>query len=168
VIGSLPGEWWGFVLLGICAGIVSGLLGVGSGTVMIPALVLVWGFGQKSAQGMALATMVPLALIGALRYWKNPEVELNGLVIALIVLGAAAGTLVGTELVARLPADLLRKSFAVFLVVVAVRMFTAAPRGEKPHQSSPTEMKVVDPGDKNASTQPERAPQRESSRLGTQ
>ncbi|MCU0915691.1 MAG: sulfite exporter TauE/SafE family protein [Planctomycetes bacterium] len=133
--GQLPGEWWGFVLLGIGAGIVSGLLGVGSGTVVIPALVLLWGFGQKSAQGMALAAMVPMALIGALRYWRNPDVELNGPVIALIVLGAVAGTMVGTELVARLPAGLLRKAFAVFLAVVAVRMFTAAPRAEKPNLS---------------------------------
>jgi uncharacterized membrane protein YfcA len=150
VAGSLPGEWWGFVFLGICAGIVSGLLGVGSGTVMIPALVLIWGFGQKSAQGMALASMVPLALIGALRYWKNPEVELNHLVITLIVLGAAVGTIVGTELVARLPAGLLRKSFAVFLAIVAVRMWTAAPRAEKAPLRDQTKAKVVDPGDKNA------------------
>ncbi len=149
---SLPGEWWGFVLLGVGAGIVSGLLGVGSGTVMIPALVLIWGFGQKSAQGMALASMVPLALIGALRYWKNPEVELNHLVITLIVLGAAAGTMAGTELVARLPASLLRKCFAVFLVIVAVRMFTATPRAERAQQSGPTAVNSVSPGDQNEST----------------
>ncbi len=154
MIGQLPGEWWGFVLLGIGAGIVSGLLGVGSGTVMIPALVLIWGFGQKSAQGMALATMVPLALIGAIRYWKNPEVQFNHLVITLIVLGAAAGTIVGTELVARLPAGLLRKSFAIFLAIVAVRMFTAAPRSEKPtptvgaNHHSPLP-KAINPGDQN-------------------
>jgi uncharacterized membrane protein YfcA len=156
VAGSLPGEWWGFVFLGVCAGIVSGLLGVGSGTVMIPALVLIWGFGQKSAQGMALATMVPLALIGAIRYWKNPEVEFNGSVITLIVLGAAAGTIVGTELVARLPAGVLRKSFAVFLAIVAVRMFTAAPKGEKPRLSGQAQMKAVDPGDRNVSAEPRR------------
>ncbi len=159
MIGSLPGEWWGFVLLGVGAGIVSGLLGVGSGTVMIPALVLIWGFGQKSAQGMALATMVPLALIGAIRYWKNSEVEFNHLVITLIVLGAAAGTLVGTELVARLPAGLLRKSFAVFLAIVAVRMFTAAPRAERLDPKTQTvgakdHSPVPDPGDQNESAEP--------------
>ncbi len=155
-MGPLPGEWWGFILLGVCAGIISGLLGVGSGTVMIPALVLIWGFGQKSAQGMALASMVPLALIGAIRYWKNPEVEFNHLVITLIVLGAAAGTIVGTELVARLPAGLLRKSFAVFLVIVAVRMFTAAPRAEKLGPKTQTvgandRSPVPNPGDQNES-----------------
>lgn len=149
--GQLPGEWWGFVVLGVCAGIVSGTLGVGSGTVVIPALVLLWGFGQKSAQGMALAAMVPMALIGAVRYWKNPEVEFNGLVVTLIVLGAVAGTMVGTELAARLPAGLLRKSFAIFLAIVAVRMFTASPRSEQSHLSGQTGVKAVDPGDKNGS-----------------
>jgi uncharacterized membrane protein YfcA len=151
VAGSLPGEWWGFALLGICAGIISGALGVGSGTVVIPALVLLWGFGQKSAQGMALAMMVPLALIGALRYWKNPEVNFHGLVLVLIVLGAVAGTLVGTELAARLPAGLLRKFFAVFLALVALRMFTAAPRSEKLDRNTPMEIKTVDSGDRNES-----------------
>ena len=150
-MGPLPGEWWGFVVLGVCAGIVSGTLGVGSGTLIIPALVLLWGFGQKSAQGMALAIMVPMALIGAVRYWKNPEVEFNGFVIALIVLGAVAGTMVGTELAAWLPAGLLRKSFAVFLTLVAVRMFTAAPPSEKTHLSSPPGAKAVDLGDRNES-----------------
>ncbi len=154
--GFLPGEWWGFILLGVCAGIISGLLGVGSGTVIIPALVLVWGFGQKSAQGMALAAMVPMALIGAIRYWRNPQVELHGIVLVLIVLGAMAGTMLGTELVARLPAGLLRKSFAVFLAIVAVRMFTAAPRSEKmprnvgANNHSPVP-KAIDLGDQNES-----------------
>jgi uncharacterized membrane protein YfcA len=151
VAGSLPGEWWGFVILGVCAGIISGTLGVGSGTLIIPALVLLWGFGQKSAQGMALAIMVPMALIGAVRYWKNPQVEFNSFVIALIVLGAVAGTMAGTELAARLPAGLLRKSFAVFLALVAIRMFTAAPRSEKTHVSSQPGVKAVDLGDRNES-----------------
>ena len=148
---SLPGEWWGFVILGVCAGIVSGTLGVGSGTVIIPALVLLWGFGQKSAQGMSLAIMVPMALIGALRYWRNPEVEFHGWVIALIVLGAVAGTLAGTELAARLPAGILRKSFAVFLVIVAVRMFTASPRSERIPLRDRTDIKAVDLGHGNDS-----------------
>ncbi len=152
---SLPGEWWGFVILGVCAGIISGLLGVGSGTVTIPALVLLWGIGQKSAQGMSLAIMVPMTLIGALRYWKNPEVEFHGWVIALIVLGAVAGTLAGTELAARLPASILRKTFAVFLVIVAVQMFRASPRSEKTPARGQTEVKAVDLGYKDdAAAQP--------------
>ncbi len=154
MVGSLPGEWWSFVLLGVGAGIISGLLGVGSGTVIIPALVLIWGFGQKSAQGMALAAMVPMALLGAIRYWRNPEVEFQGVALVLIVVGAMAGTMAGTELVARLPAGLLRKFFAVFLALVAIRMFTAAPRAEKPPRNagannhSPVQ-EAIHPGDQN-------------------
>jgi len=131
MIGQLSSPWWVFILLGIGAGIVSGTLGLGSGTVIIPALVLLFSFEQKSAQGTALAVMVPMALVGALLYWKNPNIEMNKIVIGLIIFGALAGTLAGAELASRLPSHILRKLFAIFLVIVAVKMFTASPIEEK-------------------------------------
>lgn len=131
--GQLPSEWWVFVALGLSAGIISGMLGLGSGIIVVPALVFLCGFGQKAAQGTALAVMVPMALVGAIRYWRNPDIELQGTVIALIALGAIAGTLFGTELAGRLSGATLRRLFAVFLVIVAVRMFIASPRPGKAH-----------------------------------
>ena len=131
MIGQLSNPWWVFVLLGICAGVISGTLGLGSGTVIVPVLVLFCGFEQKSAQGTALAAMVLMALVGALLYWKNPDIEMNTLVIGLIIFGALAGTLAGVELASRLPSHTLRKVFAIFLVIVAVKMFTASPRPEQ-------------------------------------
>ena len=131
MIGQLSNPWWVFVLLGICAGVISGTLGLGSGTVIVPVLVLLCGFEQKSAQGTALAAMVPMALVGALLYWRNPDIEMNTLVIGLIIFGALAGTLAGVELASRLPSHTLRKVFAIFLVIVAVKMFTASPRPEQ-------------------------------------
>ena len=131
MIGQLSNPWWFFILLGIGAGILSGTLGIGSGIILVPVLVLACGFEQKSAQGMSLAIMVPMALVGALRYWKNPDIEMNTLVIGLVICGALAGVLAGTELVFRLPSHTLRKIFAIFLAIVAVRMFTASPRPEK-------------------------------------
>lgn len=131
MVGQLAGEWWVFVALGFCAGVVSGMLGLGSGTVVVPALVLLYGFGQQAAQGTALAVMVPMALVGAIRYWKNPEIELRSTVIALIALGAIAGTLLGTELAGRLSGATLRRLFAVFLMIVATRMFITSPQAEK-------------------------------------
>jgi len=128
MIDDLSNYWWVFVLLGVCAGVISGTLGLGSGTVLIPTLVLFCGCGQKSAQGTALAVMVPMALVGALRYWKNPEIDMNITIIALIAFGALAGTLVGTELATRLSSHTLRKIFAIFLAIVAIRMFTISPR----------------------------------------
>jgi uncharacterized membrane protein YfcA len=131
MIGQLSNYWWVFILLGIFAGVISGTLGLGSGTVIVPVLVLLCDFGQKSAQGTALAAMVPMALVGALLYWKNPDIEIDTLVIGLITFGALAGTLAGAELASRLPSHTLRKVFAIFLVIVAIIMFTTSPRPEK-------------------------------------
>jgi len=125
---ELPNAWWVFVSLGLCAGVLSGALGLGSGIVFVPALVILCGFAQKSAQGTALAVMVPMALVGAIRYWRNPDVEMSGLVVVLIALGAVVGALAGTELAARLPGTVLRRCFAIFLLIGAVKMFPAAPK----------------------------------------
>jgi len=154
MIGQLSNPWWVFVILGICAGVLSGALGLGSGIILVPTLVLLCGFGQKSAQGMALAVMVPMALVGALRYWKNPEIEMKLVVIGLIVLGALPATLlVGTELAARLSSHILRKIFAIVLVIVAVKMFIGPSRSKEPSldDSSPDQKNIslVEPGGTN-------------------
>jgi uncharacterized membrane protein YfcA len=150
MISQLSNYWWVFIMLGVCAGLVSGTLGLGSGTVLIPTLVLFCGFGQKSAQGTALAVMVPMALVGALRYWKNPEIEMNMAIIAFIVVGALAGTLAGTELATRLPSNTLRKIFAIFLAIVAVRMFTLSPKSKQPdfidNPANQESVNLVEPG----------------------
>jgi uncharacterized membrane protein YfcA len=155
VVGPLPGEWWFFIILGLCAGVIGGTLGLGSGTLMIPALVLLFSFEQKSAQGTALAVMVPMTLVGAIRYWRNPEIELNGVVIILLALGAVGGALVGTELAARLPAGTLRKLFAIFLVIVAARMFFASPRPKEvrheKNSGNPAGAQAIPRGDRNDS-----------------
>jgi uncharacterized membrane protein YfcA len=148
--GQLYNYWWVFILLGVLAGIVSGALGLGSGVVVIPALVLLFSFEQKSAQGTALAVMVPMTLVGALRYWKNPDIEMNVVIILLITLGALAGVLAGTELAARLPSGTLRKVFAIFLTIVAIRMFTASPKPQRQdageHLTGQNNVSFVDPG----------------------
>lgn len=123
MIGQLSNPWWVFIVLGIFAGVLSGALGLGSGIILVPTLVLLCGFGQKSAQGMALAVMVPMALVGALLYWKNPEIEINTVIVGLIICGALAGAMAGTELASRLPSHILKKVFAAVLIIVAVKMF---------------------------------------------
>jgi len=115
-----------FIILGLFAGVVSGGLGLGGGVVLVPTLVIIANLPQKSAQGTALAVMVPLALLGAWRYWRHETIDVNVAVVALLACGALAGTLIGTELAIRLPGHVLRKAFAVCLVLVAVRMFIGA------------------------------------------
>jgi uncharacterized membrane protein YfcA len=135
----LPNLWWGLALLGVVAGVVSGALGVGSGALLVPALILVFHFPQKSAQGTCLAVMVPVVLMGAVRYKLNPEVDIPALPVALVALGGVVGAVVGSELAARLPAQALRKAFAIFLVVVAAKMLLArsAPRAATPGTDGP-------------------------------
>lgn len=114
-------------MVGFIAGALSGSLGVGSGVIVIPALAFLLHCGQKSAQGMALALMVPMALLGVILYARTPGVHLSGTVIGLLVVGAAIGVLAGTKLMAHVPDLWLRRAFAVFLIIIAVRMMWPVP-----------------------------------------
>ena len=151
MIGQLSNQWWGFVLLGVCAGLLSGTFGLGSGTIVVPVLVLLFGFGQKSAQGMSLAVMVPMALVGALRYWKNPEIEMNMVVVGLLICGAVVGALAGSELAGRLPVHILRKVFAIFIIVIAVKMLIShsIPKSSSASQPPPTQSSAASDNQKN-------------------
>ena len=146
MIGQLSSPWWVFVVLGIGAGLVGGAVGLGGGTIIVPTLVLICSFGQKNAQGTALAVMVPMALVGALQYWRNPAIEMNALTIGLIICGALAGALAGTELASRLPSHILKKVFAAVLIIVAVKMFmTSAKPTQLSLDNNLTEQKTVSP-----------------------
>ena len=142
-LSQLSNPWWMFVILGIASGVLSGALGVGSGIVFIPILASVFLLPQKSAQGTTLAVMVPMALLGAIRYWHNPSIEINMTMVALIVTGALGGVLIGTTIMEHIPGHYLRKAFAVFLVIVAVRMFVMPKRKPAPTNltdNNPTEV----------------------------
>jgi uncharacterized membrane protein YfcA len=150
-LSQLSNPWWMFVILGIAGGVLSGALGIGSGIVFIPILASVFLLPQKSAQGTTLAVMVPMALLGAIRYWHNPSIEINMTMVALLVAGALGGVLIGTTIMERIPGHYLRKAFAVFLVIVAVRMFVMPKRKPAPTNltdNNPSEvLKVKGPSD---------------------
>jgi uncharacterized protein len=118
-IGSI---WYWLVGIGLLAGILSAALGVGSGVIVVPALALGLGFGQKTAQGTCLAMMVPMALMGALRYYWNPDIKLNWTVVLILIPCAVLGANVGSSVAAWLPAATLRKLFGALMIVVGVRM----------------------------------------------
>ncbi len=116
---------WMLLTLGVCAGVVSGMLGVGSGIIIIPVLVLLLGMPQKSAQGMCLAAMIPMVTVGALRYKLNPDIDVSMPHTALIAVGGVAGAFVGVEIATRLPGSVLRRIFACFIIAVGLRMLIA-------------------------------------------
>ncbi len=110
-----------FILLGFGIGIVSGLTGIGGGIILVPALVLLLGFSQHQAQGTTLALMVPpIGLLAAWTYYKQGFVDVK--IAALVCIGFFIGGLVGAKIAIIAPNELLKKIFAVILVVVAVKM----------------------------------------------
>ncbi len=108
--------------LGLVTGVIGGSLGVGSGIVLVPALVYLLQFGQKAAQGMSLLVMVPMVLMAAVRYALNPSIHMNFVAAAVLAAGAVVGANAGSAIAFSLPADLLRRMFGAFIIVMGVVM----------------------------------------------
>ncbi|MEN6426267.1 MAG: TSUP family transporter [Phycisphaerales bacterium] len=111
----------GFLALGLLGGILSGLLGIGGGILIVPALVFIAGMTQHKAQGTTLALMVPpIGLLAAWTYWKQGYVDVK--VAILICLGFFFGGLIGAKLAGVINAAMLKKLFGVLLLVTAFKM----------------------------------------------
>ena len=111
--------------IGLVTGVFSGVFGVGGGVVLVPILVLLLRYPHIAATGTSLvALLLPVGLLGVLQYYnagKLTGVEIrSGLVIAV---GLFLGTYVGARIALGLPTDVLRKSFSVFLVLIAARLW---------------------------------------------
>jgi uncharacterized membrane protein YfcA len=110
-----------YVLLGVIAGILSGLIGIGGGIIIVPALVLLFGLSQHSAQGTTLALMVPpIGLLAAWTYYKTGFVDLK--IAGLICIGFFLGGLIGAKFATKIPDDILRKIFGIALLLASLRM----------------------------------------------
>jgi uncharacterized membrane protein YfcA len=109
------------ILVGLAAGIMSGLLGIGGGTIVIPALIFIYGVSQHLAQGTTLAMMVPpIGLLAAWYYWRNGNVDIR--MAIFLCLGFFLGGLIGAYFANILPDVGLRKIFGVFLLIIAIRL----------------------------------------------
>lgn len=109
------------LILGLAAGVLSGLLGIGGGILIVPALVLIFGLNQHAAQGTTLALMVPpIGLLAAWVYYKQGYVDIRA--AALICLGFFIGGLIGARFATTIDAGLLKRLFGVVLLLVALKM----------------------------------------------
>lgn len=112
----------GSTLIGLAAGILAGMVGVGGGIIIVPALVYFFGMDQHTAQGTSLAVLLPpTGLFAFLKYYQAGHVDLK--VAALIVLGLLIGGWFGGGWAQQVSGPALRKSFAVFIVLAGIRMF---------------------------------------------
>lgn len=111
--------------IGLVAGLLSGLFGVGGGTVIVPFLVLFLTFNQRLAAGTSLAAIVPTAAVGVISYALHDSVA--WIPALLLAAGAVVGAQVGTWMLPRLSLTVLRWAFVGFLVAVIVSLFLVIP-----------------------------------------
>jgi uncharacterized membrane protein YfcA len=111
-----------YLILGCAAGVLSGLIGIGGGIILIPALVYILGFSQHMAEGTTLAAMVPpIGILAAYVYYQNGNVDLK--TAGFISVGFLLGGFLGARLAQNFSSETLQKIFAVILILVGVKMF---------------------------------------------
>lgn len=109
------------IFIGILAGMLSGLVGVGGGIIIVPCLVYFLAVGQKQAQGTSLAVLcLPVVLVGVINYYKKGQVNLN--YVPLIALGFIVGGYVGSKIALRINDATLKKIFAILLMLISIKM----------------------------------------------
>ncbi len=113
-----------FVILGVTAGILSGLVGVGGGVVIVPLLIFLFGFSQHEAQGTTLALLVPpIGLPAAWTYYKGGYVNFE--VALLICAGFFLGGLLGAKWALGISSVALERIFGVAMLLISLKMLFA-------------------------------------------
>lgn len=114
-----------FLAIGLAAGVLSGLFGIGGGILIIPALIFFAKFPTKLALGTSLGAMLlPVGLLGAYAYYQAGNLNIKASV--LISLGLFFGAWVGAKLANVISAATLQRMFAVFIVLMAIRLWVEA------------------------------------------
>ena len=109
------------VLIGLAAGVLSGMIGIGGGIIIVPALVFVLGFTQKEAQGTSLGLLLlPVGILAVLNYYKQGYIDIK--VVAIMCVSFVLGGWLGSKISLSLPQETVKKIFAVVLLLVAGKM----------------------------------------------
>ncbi len=121
-----------YIVLGVFSGMFSATFGVGGGIIVVPVLTIFAAMQQKDAQGTALVIMVPMALMGALRYHWNPDIHLDWRMIAILTFAVIIGANLGAEIVGRVSNKTLQMGFGILMLIVALRfIMQALPFGQQ-------------------------------------
>ncbi|WP_309129695.1 sulfite exporter TauE/SafE family protein [Microbacterium sp.] len=120
-----PRAYLAYVFIGLIAGLLSGLFGVGGGTVIVPLLVLMLRFDQRRAAGTSLAAIVPTASVGVISYAMSGSVA--WIAALILAAGAVVGAQIGSRMLPRISQTALRWGFVAFLLVVIVSLFLVIP-----------------------------------------
>ncbi|MBC7651238.1 MAG: sulfite exporter TauE/SafE family protein [Deinococcales bacterium] len=109
------------LLIGLVAGMLSGMVGVGGGIVIVPALVYFLAFSQKSAQGTSLGILLlPVGILAVSQYYKHGFIDVK--VVLMVSAGFLVGGYFGSKLAVVLNEQTLKKIFALMLILTAIKM----------------------------------------------
>ena len=109
------------LLIGLFAGILSGLVGVGGGLIIVPALIFFLGYSQHQAQGTSLGLLLlPVGILAVLNYYNKGYIDIK--VVAIMSIAFIFGGWLGSKIALRLPADAVKKIFAIFLFYSAFKL----------------------------------------------
>lgn len=113
-----------FIVLGMVAGVLSGLIGIGGGIIIVPALLFIFGFSQHQAQGTTLALMVPpIGILAAWAYYKQGYVDFHAAIF--IGIGFLAGSFLGAKVATNVSGIVLERIFGAALLLISLRMIFA-------------------------------------------
>jgi uncharacterized membrane protein YfcA len=108
-------------LIGLMAGFLSGLVGIGGGVIIVPALVILLGFSQKLAQGTSLGILLlPVGILAVMQYYKQGYLNVNYVVIVSITF--VVGGFLGSKLALLLSDEKMKKIFAIVMLLIAIKM----------------------------------------------
>ena len=114
--------WFLYLLLGLVVGGAAGFVGVGGGIFIVPALVYLFKFSQKDAQGTSLAMLIPpIGIFAAYEYYKQGFIKIP--VAGVLAVGFVVGSLITSRMIGQTSDIMLKRVFAVVLVYAGVRMF---------------------------------------------
>jgi uncharacterized protein len=114
--------WFAGLGIGVSAGILSGLVGIGGGIILVPALVYFFGMDQKTAQGTSLLVLLPpTGLLAFIQYYKAGHVDVK--IGIILVIGLLVGGWFGGGFAQQLPQAALRKIFAIVMIIAAGQMW---------------------------------------------
>jgi len=109
------------ILIGLGAGILGGMVGLGGGLIMIPALIMILGFSPKEAQGTSVAVMLPpIGILAAMNYYKAGYVNMKYAII--IAMAFIIGGYFGSKWAIALPDVIVKRVFAGFMIITAIKM----------------------------------------------
>jgi uncharacterized protein len=116
----MPDQFVGLIIIGLVAGLASGMFGIGGGVIIVPVLITFLGFSQLEANGTSLAALLaPVGIFAVLAYWRAGKLQFKTAV--LISIGLAIGGFFGAEIALGLPRETLKQIYGAFLLYVAWR-----------------------------------------------